>query len=484
MPLSSREFVTIGGAFFQIDLDQEDFQNSHPDEKNVQILHTIFEANHAVRAGGGYFIDTIEALYTDCSLTAATDLQDDDYRSADFNCSSMRENTVGEEGYGPTVATAVTDFHVNLILSDQVRLKLNPGGDHSFLNWKSGDKLPDMEFVVLDYFHQGPGLTNTRCAAPGEHSQNLLDEYEGYAKATVDAASVPRLIPNALITDVANGSGIVSVGRPLSRPGDYALALWIADNVDEVVTIHITVRACIINEHSTLNGTLCSVCDSNQYNFDPESENCTLCHADADCASNYTLPRPGHWNAFPCAPNIEKCINEDACKNANATELMERVQMPISCNFTQELMDWYAESLCEDGYSGPLCGSCADSTGRVGLHTCRACLATVINLSMILAAVFIVMSIVILQIKGNLDTTVHWALKRTCSTLRLRSTQSLGLPGSRHILDTQHSDQCTSNNVTKKMTRLKSNVFRQKENLAKWKFVELLKVPTPSRHEF
>lgn len=465
----------VGGAFFQI--DREDFRDGDLDDWNVQILRTRFDENHAGVAGGAYFIDKIDALDTDCSLRSTfTDLYGRNYHSSNYYCNSMMDNSVAEDGYGANIATAVTFFNVYLVFENGTRLMLAPGDAFRFSDWRSGALLPEMQFVVLDRFLQGPGLTNSRCAAAGEHSQNLLVQYEGFAKATVE--SPDGLIPNQLVTDVSNGTGSIRVGRPLSRPGDYSLVLWIAENKTMNITIDVTIRQCIINEYPNFNGTLCSDCDTNHYNFHPQSRNCTPCDSDADCFSVFTLPHPGHWNAFPCAPNIEKCVINDACRDSNVTELMEFLtETPTDCNFTQEQIEWYQRSLCEDAYTGPLCGSCTDSNGRVGLHTCRSCAKKVVSILMILAAVVVLMNLVALQIKGNLDTTVHWALKRTCATLRSRSRNSMQTtPPSRRILNSDPGSESPQSPVANRISAPSVNTFQQKENHAKWKFVELLKV--------
>lgn len=440
------------------------------------ISETSFEDNYAERAGGAYFIEHVNALSTDCGLqeTESFSVQRG-YFSSNFECGNMKRNSVGDEGYGANVASPVKFFYSTLEFTDATRHRLGSGSSFSIPNWKSGDPLPTVEVVVVDHFHQGPALTRSKAAPDFVASYgNGLAQYTGYAKATIE--SPDGLFPNPLITDVSNGSGILTVGVPFQPPGEYSLVLWLADDVAAFSVINVTLRECVINEASTLHSTFCATCDSNQYNFHPDEEHCKLCPRTANCSSAFILPNSGYWNAFPCSHRIEKCINDVACKGSNATEVEEKLGVPSTdCTFSEEFVDWYQQSLCEPGYTAALCGSCTDASGRVGIFTCRHCLGKGAAVLMIIFSILIVKILAILQIKGNLESVEHRAISQVTLALNQHSRRNLRVKSYRNMEKEMASPQSMASSRRVGFQRPLDS-YKHQENLAKWRFVELLKV--------
>lgn len=392
----------------------------------------------------------------------------------------MQNNSVGDDGYGANIATPVSSFYATLLYENRTETSINAGDALRILNWRSGDSWPTLRVTVVDHFSQGPAVTKSTSAVAGIHSGDRLARYDDYAKATV--RSPDGLISNPIVTDLSNGTGNFTAGSQFQRPGDYSAILWIGDDEATVIVFNLTIRDCIVNEESSRNGTLCALCDSNQFNFHPHDQQCSPCPDNTNCSSPYTLPLPGFWNAFPCSDKVRKCINEEACKGSDASEVLQMLDShSTDCNFSEAFKQWYASSLCEDGYSAPLCGACTDSAGRVGIFTCAECDGNGAGVLLILTAMFVVTVLVILQIKGNLDTAEHWSCRqisqvidhqtrrRNMRTLRRRTpalVSSETLQGFRPI----------SRTATTEVHPTESAAFKQKESMAKWKFVELLKV--------
>ena len=167
-------------------------------------------------------------------------------------------------------------------------------------------------------------------------------------------------------------------------------------------------------------------------------------------------------------------INRDACVGADADRVLNAlVETPTSCNFSEDFNEWYGESLCEEFYTGPLCGSCTDKAGKFG-RSCRECLGGGAGVLLISLVILIVSFLVILQMKGNLESFEHWTQRQISSAINQqtrwhsrRSRRRLGRTGGQGTsVVSQRRDPSPTN----------ARVYREKENHAKWKFVELIKV--------
>lgn len=218
---------------------------------------------------------------------------------------------VDKGGYGNNIATEVESFYVILTFPNGTTQNAKPGDAFTISNWRSGNVLPSVTFVMMDHFFQGPAFTKAMGVSKGNQLFDQIAEYGGFAKATVSSPN--GLIPSPLITDVHSGNGTVTIGGPLQVPAGYSLILWRAENQLSNVTVYVTIRECTVNEETTLEGTLCATCDSNHFNLHPENGKCKVCPDHCNCSSWGIAPTKKHWVPSPCYPKAMGCLSEAAC---------------------------------------------------------------------------------------------------------------------------------------------------------------------------
>lgn len=296
--------MLLGGAFFQIDHDFPLNKLEMPDfEGNVSVSGMAFEENYAEVAGGAFFIDRFELLdgkWAKRKKDAFSVAKG--HFSSNFNCSNMTDNSVAEGGYGPNIATKTKFFYVTLIYQNGTRQNVETGTSVNISDWRSDDRLPVFEVVLMDVFHQGPALTKT--------TTSTIADYDGSSKAT--ALSTDGLIPYPFVAAVSR-LGNVTIGQPLQEPGNYSLLLWLEDKAASNITVNVTLRNCTINEESGLGGKLCSPCDSNHFTLDPGNGTCKVCPDHCNCSSWGVAPMKKHWVPSPCHPKAVECLSEAAC---------------------------------------------------------------------------------------------------------------------------------------------------------------------------
>lgn len=297
----------LGGAAFRIDL--EEFDKEIP--RHVEIYDTQFTDNHAEKVGGAYYIENIEVLATDCLIPAGDSvIEGKGYKSSNFQCASMKNNSAIE--YGDNIAGAARSFQVKLDFLNGTVRHFEAGDTFPIPSWKSGIMIPTFNVTTFDALRQGPAISRTH----GAYSTitNGLDEaveLVGYVVARIE--SPDKLIYNQLSTRVENGNGSLTVGVPLKSPGNYILKLWVGEDQRTVTIIKVEIRSCIVNEKTTLNGTLCIICDGNEYNFAPKRDSCTTCPDNCLCDKWGIKPTDNFWLPHPCHTNAMLCLTEIAC---------------------------------------------------------------------------------------------------------------------------------------------------------------------------
>lgn len=468
-----------GGAFFQVEVTSCDSKkvNIPPTQwsiefvnyTNVIIYDTDFAKNQAEAFGGGLYINSLRSFnHLNCTnsipkrfLGASPDFKDS------FKCKSFFKNTVSEKGYGADIATDASDFTLTILNSREKRT-YQTGETIEVPNWKSGDAFPLIQVMLLDDLRQGPAAKRSKTISGTCEKQDPIAQFDKPVRITVKASDKSSSL---LVTDVKNGVGTISIGRPFQPPGIYNLFVWFEEDRKKNITISIHVRECIINEESTLNGTFCSKCASNQYNFHPDKEPCQRCPENANCSTVFMIPQPGHWNAFPCSNHTQRCFNPEACQLKTPFQRVERHNdWPIDCEFSDDVLVKYREALCKDGYTGPLCGSCEDEMGRQGTYECRRCLGTLASVGMVIVSILTLSFLVVSQIRGTLN-----AVSFPSKSSKPGHFSRLFLRAATRRIDTSDSfaivDFCT-----REENRQKMELYQRKKQLAKWKFVELIKV--------
>ena len=444
-----------------------------------------FTENHASVAGGAIFArnDYHMAFFGLEYENTKEGRPDQDFASAWFAKNpvyeAMKGNTVGEGGYGPRIATRAMGYHVTMRHENGTHISLEQGDEYDLGKWESGDDLPIIEVSMYDHYGQGPARRGSRDARAqlGELEDVHLSDYMSYARAVL--VSPDGLLPNDLVGNLTSGRDNITVGPPLVTPGQYTADLIVPDLNEEHVTLSVDIRTCVINEVPRDDNRGCIECKPGRYNFDPETSTCTVCPDNGDCSGKYALPKSGHWNAFPCSHHMQKCIFEEACHGLNTSELSRTVGVDAAegCDFSEEEIEQYQTDLCEDGYEGPLCGSCAEGHGKFGTFRCLVCGSAASAVLVVLAAFFILTMLTVLQIRGNLALANHPESRRNRSRFGW-SMNRLPTPLAAHI-SSRAMRLPEEERESEEQTEVPQNQRQDYKNKTKeenTKFVQVLKV--------
>ena len=394
----------------------------------------------------------------------------------------MKGNTVGEGGYGPDIATPAIGYYVTLYYKNGTNVPLRQGDEYGMGKWKSGEDLPVIEVSMYDHYGQGPARRGSGDARAqlGEMDDVYLSSYLSYARAVL--VSPNGLLPNDLVGNLTSGRDNITVGPPLVTPGNYTASLIVPDLNEERVTLSVNIRTCVINEVQRDDNRGCIECKPGRYNFDPETSTCTVCPENGDCSGKYALPKSGHWNAFPCSHKMQKCVFEEACRGLNTPELNRTVSVDTAegCDFSEEEIEQYQADLCEDGYEGPVCGSCAEGHGKLGALRCLVCGSDASAVLAVLAAFFILLILTMIQIRGNLALFNNPGSRRSPSRFgrsvnRLPAALTIYISRRAMRLPEQERDSEQQPEVQQERNEDYKNKVKEENT----KFVQVLKVQSP-----
>ena len=377
----------------------------------VNITRTDFVKNIA-RSGGAIFADDSRVFTIECFSIGSKKSWiggPDHNHTGEISCTNMQSNKVSSEGYGEDVGTTQRGFTCDLVFQDGNRRNISSNSSIALSNWRSGDPFPIVEVSTFDSFYQSPALTRTVNASSTYALTRAMQGYDAYVSARLQSRD--SFLLNTLTANVVNGTNNISVGGVFARPENYSFHVWIGERTEVNVTVHVHVRECTINEQASLNETVCITCDANHYSFSLKGEDaCRICPENGNCTSPFIVPHAGHWNAFPCSDKMQKCIREEACVGAASAAVMENLaSISQTCDIPEDLTHGYRMALCENGYSGPLCGSCTDDKGRSAGFTCSDCQSTEISVGFISALVLIAISVVAYQIREHLKKIFRYA---------------------------------------------------------------------------
>ena len=321
----------------------------------------------------------------------------------------MHWNRVSPEGYGQDVATTQTGFTCDLIFQNGERRKISSNSSIALSNWRSGDPFPMVEVSTFDSFHQSPALTRTVNASSTYTLTHAMQGYDAYVSARLRSSD--DFLLNTLTTNIVNGTNNISIGGVFVRPAEYSFHVWIEERTEVNVTVHVHVRECTINEQASLNETVCTTCDANHYSFSPKGKDaCRICPENGNCTSSFIVPHAGYWNTFPCSDKMQKCIRQEACVGAASAVVTENLEsLSQTCDIPEDLTQGYRMTLCENGYSGALCGSCTEDKGRSAGFTCSDCQDTEISVGFISALVLFAIAFVAYQIREHLKKIFRYA---------------------------------------------------------------------------
>ncbi len=441
--------------------------------------------NHASIAGGAIFAREIrdaKHFMERCRNVGEEPLEENTVTTSYAEnpvCLVDADNTVGEGGYGPDVATTAIGFFAALIYDNGTRVILEEGAEYDFGDWKSGDDFPTMQISLHDDYGQGP-------ARKGSSSVNLphadlgnvhLPDYS--APVTAVLRSADGLLPNDIVADLASGEANLTIGSPMVKPEIYTATLSVPDLSTESIRFRVRIRPCIVNEVPREDNRGCNECDPGQYNFDPRKGRCVTCPDDADCLGKYILPESEHWNAFPCSHHVQKCISTEAClgRNSEALNTTSLEDKATGCELSEKDVRDYQLALCKEGYEGSLCGSCARDHGRFGTFRCLPCQHPISAIATVIAALFFMTILSLIQIRGTLTLADLQSSRRNFSRL-IKRWKRLSVHHNtntnQRVTDTPQQEAGPSDPTAR--PRDSSSDYQSKAQEENIKFVQILKV--------
>jgi len=353
------------------------------------------------------------------------------------------------------------------------------GDGYVLKDFVAGRELPDIGLVACDVYNQ--------CNA---------SSIDGVLRATLHAP--PDLLNGAVSTKMLGAVGNFTGLRTLNtkKAGNYTMEISFNTDTLSNITIYVHVRECRIGEMTTDDGVRCKPCLL-EYNFD-QNGTCQPCPKHADCSGSFLLPKKGYWNSDPCHDHVTKCLNKDACKGKKAnspvdgfsrsdalhsftSKLDEEYDSERKCPMRDEQRETYRELLCNNGYTGVLCGSCSASYGKTANFRCEKCLTVGAYIGVLIGALVWIVLVVFITIRGNY-VPHRKVLEAVMSIAPRKSAKSIA--ASQAGSSTDNDEKFVDIELgSKSSEKSYSGVFKdvdvdkqKRAQLAKWKACENIKV--------
>lgn len=327
--------------------------------RRLVLRNLLFERNEAEFAGGAITTSHLPRLY----FTNNEKL--DKFKTIlELNLeASFKENKIQNGGYGPNVAGPALRLNIfspkenkttGVLIADQ------PSG--------SSNLLPRIDVELLDGLDQRVtfGFVVTVFAA------DISSKTE---QSTTSVAS------GQVVAEIVNGLATFEFLTLTGPSGTYKLSFSVGDDVIQSIETKVTIRDCILGERYNSGGFICEKCPIGTFTVYKDVSKCEACLAHALCTGNASwIPDDGYWHSSPLSIIMLKCFNEEACTYKNRARILEkkrdarledflhRFEESENLTFTN---DEYPQ--CEDGYEGPLCGSCQLGYGQANGKRCLRC---------------------------------------------------------------------------------------------------------------
>ncbi|GMH37409.1 hypothetical protein BSKO_05282 [Bryopsis sp. KO-2023] len=367
--------------------------------RSFSLVGCSFLDNTVDGAGGSIFTTHPSDVFVECERHTVGNFVNGDKKSlssmAPPLCKNWTGEIMGKEGYGGVVASVASELSLVKV----------PSG---LKNHTSGKALPSIRLEVHDAFGQvitgGISDSNLSVSARSTAVRGQLDATARKGVATFDSLVVS------------------------ATPGDYKVSF---DGQDlKPVEIDVTIRQCFTGEEIICPGepdcdwgehTGCQLCEKEFYSFNPNIS-CVSCPQNADCPGGAAMiPRPGFWHSTPFSPIIHECLVEEACSYGDRQKNLSRFYEQRENLMVAAVMDEEYKQ-CRPGYSGPLCGSCEYTFGRMERGECAECNADRgESIAIISTIAFWAVLLVAIGIRSALNTTRDLQDMQAVEALRMQN---------------------------------------------------------------
>ena len=476
----------IGRYNFRYDA-KRNFSLTHT-EGGFRFRKSVIERNTAERSGGGIYCEDITLLKID-------DQPMKHFRQQNVECpntvaipsvemENIRNNTVrksASESHEENLSTISSSFCVTVLENDQPIASIRHGGVYRIEQWKSGEIFPVLRVTMHDSL--GNNFSQTKPPQPltGSQISEPQNAYGNVASAMLrskrDASFPHSFLTNDVSADLSSGVAVIEPGHRYAKPGHYQLTLSVEGFPSSEVIIQIDVRRCTINEQADVDAAVCTQCDSNQYNFDAGNDRskCIRCPEHGNCSTVFTLPQAGYWNSFPCSHHMDRCLNEDACTTVNESFLEGLLKTETSCAFDDATRAEYQSSHCAENYEDVLCGSCKNTSGRLGAFVCAACIPKELAAMGLIGMIILQLCLALLQIKETLDSD-ETNSDQDALSLRVIASSRRSVRSVAQYESLEHGLEVDRASIAARSIQTTSSRRATDIRNARWRFLQTLKV--------
>ncbi|CAD7697135.1 unnamed protein product [Ostreobium quekettii] len=331
-----------------------------------------FTSNMATAAGGALFATHAEDIWiSEGFFSQPLQLTNVTADGASFASTglTMIGNGVGQDGFGPNVASSVTLLNRTSELTENGFFE----EDH-----KGSDLLPKITFDVCDAFNQRirAGITDSELKVTASGSD----------------ATGKDFVSGQRTADAVGGLVLFDGIRVSSKPGSFNLtfeAAGLRAQLEPAVG-RLSVRDCRPGEFNFTEQSFCAECNRGVFSLLPTVQ-CRKCDDRAHCPGGAALvPLPGFWHSSPFSLRLHKCILEEACSFEAEVSDTNKTVVPrddilasffnnltvgevINARDTGRQFSNEEYQQCREGYQGVLCGSCAPGFGHLPGGECTVC---------------------------------------------------------------------------------------------------------------
>eukprot|EP00210_Caulerpa_lentillifera_P003941 g3761.t1 len=442
----------------------------------VVMLNTEFLSNFANLLGGAILTSYASGVLIDCEhRPRIRSFVNERFMSSLRSihpkglCSSWIGNQVLGNAHGANVGT----YGQKVVLSidddslNDVKLVGNPQTGYLLENVSSGKQLPTINVTVLDEFGVGPAPTIPRAfEARFSNAEGLfLGEY--------------RVM-------ILNGFGSFNDVGVSADPGNYTLRVELDNASFETINVTVIVRECRMGEAFFSDLRACQECDALSYNFNVSGGGgCTQCPNGGDCTRQYIIPKKGYWHKSPCHSTVQECLVKEACSYDNRHETLVFITSNIiDCTINNCTLKAYNDELCNEGYQGPLCGSCSQNFGLSSRFMCRECTSNILSLLVIIGVTLYLLGATVITIKGCLPSNLTQKGSHLTTNLSAITLESSDRAQQVNIQMAERNDEgnvlqdrlSTNNEATLSETEISIIQQETEFELTRWKLGEIFKI--------
>ena len=453
----------------------------------VEIWNSSIWNNTAWSSGAGIFTEDPSLLQIDGESAKQI-------AGSKFNCQTMERppynpfknsrffNNTISRGYEENLASPSTGFCVFFIKLDRLHAFFFDDPTPTLKEWKSGQDLPVLNVVMFDAFGNNFSVARYNRSSMKRLPDSAEDVYDEPVYAELSSIpetdSTMHFLENRVQEDISSGTGNITVGKRYVKPGSYDLNLHVDGcKRKQDITLRVNVRNCTINEESVQEGEFCKPCKLNQYSFDLNKTDCEACPEHADCRTNFTVPRKGYWNSFPCSHQMDRCAYEEACNFTGWNMLQDPSLDEMTCNFSESSVTEYRASQCANEYTGPLCGSCTTTSGRLGSFECESCISLPLAVLGLIAVLAFQLILAYLPIKETLHAEKGW-MEIRMKSLSVHGTNRRTLGPRRKCKNSDHTVTIDTRKPARSNNRTTNSLKVGDAVEAKRNFLGVLKAST------